>query len=39
MEFGKGKDEIQQYIDARYVSAHEAFWRILENEIILKYLL
>ncbi|KAF8523458.1 hypothetical protein BU17DRAFT_85753 [Hysterangium stoloniferum] len=33
MEFGKNKDEIQQYIDARYVSAHKAFWRLLENEI------
>jgi hypothetical protein len=33
MEFGKAKDEIKQFIDAHYISAHEAFWRLLENEI------
>jgi hypothetical protein len=33
MEFGRVPDEIQQYLDARYISAHEAFWRIMKNEL------
>jgi hypothetical protein len=33
MEFGKDKDEVQQYLDARFVSAPEAFWRITRHEI------
>ena len=33
MEFGISKDEIKQYLDVRYVSAHEACWRMLEREL------
>ena len=33
IEFGHDKDEIKQYLDAHYVSAHEAYWRLLEREI------
>ena len=33
MEFGKNKDEIQQYLDACYVSSHEACWRLLEYKM------
>ena len=33
MEFGPNRDEVQQYLDARYVSAHEACWRFLEREL------
>ena len=30
MGFGTSQDEIQQYLDARYVSAPESVWRLLE---------
>ena len=33
MELGQNRDEIKQYLDARYVSAHEACWRFLECEL------
>jgi hypothetical protein len=33
MEFGNAEDEIKQYKDAHYISAHEAFWRIMRNEL------
>jgi hypothetical protein len=32
-QFGISKDEIKQYLDAHYVSSHEACWRLLEREI------
>ena len=31
MEFGKSHDEIKLYLDARYVSACEGFWRITQS--------
>jgi hypothetical protein len=31
MEFGKSQDEIKLYLDARYVSACEGFWRITQS--------
>ena len=33
MELGQNRDEIKQYLDAHYVSAHEACWRFLEREL------
>ena len=33
MEFGRAEDEIKQYVDARYISAHEALWRLLRFEL------
>ena len=33
MEFGVDKDEVKQYLDAWYMTAHEACWRLLEREI------
>jgi len=33
MEFGKSPDEIKQYLDARYVGAYEAVWRLMRHEI------
>ncbi|KAG5633050.1 hypothetical protein H0H81_011668, partial [Sphagnurus paluster] len=33
MEFGKCQDEIKLYLDARYVSQCEAFWRINAYEM------
>jgi hypothetical protein len=33
MEFGSAEDEITQYVDACYISAHEAFWRLSRNEL------
>ena len=33
MEFGVDKDEVKQYLDASYMSAHEACWRLLERGI------
>ena len=33
MQFGKNKNDIQQYLDARYVSSHEACWRLLEYKM------
>ena len=33
MEFGKVTDEIKQYLDARYVGAYEAIWRLMRHEI------
>ena len=33
MEFGLDKDEIKQYLNTHYVSAHGACWRLLEREI------
>jgi hypothetical protein len=31
MEFGKSQDEIKLYLDARYVSACEGFWCIIQS--------
>jgi len=28
MEFGRCRDEIKQYLDARYISSCEALWRL-----------
>ena len=28
MEFGKCQDEVKQYLDAQYIDAHEACWRL-----------
>ena len=33
LELGQNRDEIKQHLDARYVSAHEAYWRFLECEL------
>ena len=33
MEFGKCQDEIKLYLDARYVSQCEAFWRLMAFEM------
>ena len=33
MELGQNRDEIKQYLDARYVSALEVCWRFLEREL------
>jgi hypothetical protein len=33
MAIGEKKDEIQQYIDARYVSTSEAVWRLLHYDM------
>jgi hypothetical protein len=33
MEFGINIDEIKQYLDARYISSHEACWRLLEYKM------
>ena len=33
MEFGTAQDEVQQYLNARYVSAHEAIWRLSANTL------
>ncbi|KAF8521435.1 hypothetical protein BU17DRAFT_87997 [Hysterangium stoloniferum] len=33
MEFGRTPNEIQQYLDARYVSAHESVWQLMHNEL------
>ena len=30
MEFGRCQDEIKLYLDSRYVSAHEAIWRLFQ---------
>jgi hypothetical protein len=43
MAFGQNIDEIQQYLNARYVSSHEAIWRLfsfpLHNEFPAVYVL
>ena len=33
MGFGQTQDEIQQYLDARYVSALEATWRLFRYQM------
>ena len=39
MKLGQNRVEIQQYLDACYVSAHEACWRFLEHELYTQKLL
>ena len=33
MGFGQTQDEIQQYLEARYVSASEATWRLFQYQM------
>jgi Helitron helicase-like domain at N-terminus len=33
MELSENRDEIKKYLDARYISSHEASWRLLEFKI------
>ena len=33
MELGQNSDEIKQYLNARYVSAHKVCWRFLDYEL------
>jgi hypothetical protein len=33
MEVGSPVDEVKQFLDSRYIGPHEAFWRLMGNEL------